>query len=162
MSVAQNKQLGYVKIYRQLLDSEVFCNADLLKVWIWCLLKATHRDRWVSVRTGRGETQVGLQAGQFLFGRKSAAKKLKMPESSVNDRMKKLQGIGCIKIEPYPHFSIITILNWTFYQDAEKTPKKPKYQRPSVMAIKSDTNTDTQPDTQPDTHPTPIRHRQEC
>ena len=107
----------YIFLYRKLLHSQVFYNEGLLKVWIWCLLKATYIDRWVSVKTGKGETEVHLIPGQFIFGRKSAAKELRMNESNIRNRMKKLVTIENVDMQTDSHYSIITIRNWDTYQN---------------------------------------------
>ena len=125
---------GYVKLYRKSIDSQVFANMGLWQVWCWCLMKATHKEKWVPIKTGRGETSVFLQPGQFIFGRKTASKKLKMKPSTIQDRMRKLQNMQNLVIQPVTHYSIITILNWGTYNTQEN---------------KSDTD--------PVTHPTTIR-----
>jgi uncharacterized phage protein (TIGR02220 family) len=107
---------GWVGLYRKLLDSRVFTNPDLLKVWIWCLLKANHKKRWVPIKTGKGETEVEVGPGQFVFGRFSAAKKLKMNPNTVKSRMQKLKSMGNITTQNKTHYSIISIVNWESYQ----------------------------------------------
>ena len=42
---------GYIKLYRKLLESPIFQNEKALKVWIWCLCKATHKE--IDVLVGR-------------------------------------------------------------------------------------------------------------
>ncbi|HUU53197.1 MAG TPA: hypothetical protein VMW44_00985 [Candidatus Bathyarchaeia archaeon] len=111
---------GYVKLYRKSIDSQVFANTELWKVWTWCLMKATHKPIWVELPTGRGITEVFLQPGQFIFGRKTASKKLRMKPSSIRNRIKKLKNIGNLDIQPDTHFSIITVKNWHLYQVEEK------------------------------------------
>jgi len=127
---------GWVKLWRQLLKSQVFQNDALLKVWIWCLLKANHAPTWVAVTTGRGTSEIKLEAGQFLFGRKTAAKELKMKPGSVRDRMKKLAKMENLVIQPATHYSVVTICNWETYQPPRKTKHHPSRQP-----------TDTQPPT---------------
>ena len=68
---------GYIKLYRKLLESPVFQNEKALKVWIWCLCKATHKDREQLV----GRQIVNLKTGQFIFGRKKASEELKINET---------------------------------------------------------------------------------
>lgn len=34
---------GWIKLHRKLISSNVFDNEKVLKVWIWCLMKATHK-----------------------------------------------------------------------------------------------------------------------
>ena len=85
---------GYVKLWRKITDSPCFKNEGLLKVWIWCLSKASHKGRVVQIQTGRGFTSIQIQPGQFVFGRKIAASELDMDESTVYKRMQKLKNIS--------------------------------------------------------------------
>ena len=78
---------GWIKLHRKLKNSLVFDNPDLLKVWIWCLLKATHDDYIQMI----GLQEVELEKGQFIFGRKVAANELKMSESKTYRLIKKLE-----------------------------------------------------------------------
>ena len=95
---------GWIKAYRQTMESQVFCNSELFHVWMYCLFRAGHGHRWVNVRTGRGSTRVELLPGQFIFGRKTAAAALGMSPSSVRNRMSKLKEIGNVDIQPDTHF----------------------------------------------------------
>ncbi len=113
---------GWIKLHRQLLESRVFQNEGLLKIWIWCLLRANHRKTWVSIRTGNGYTEIELQPGQFLFGRGSASAQTRMNPTTVWKRMQKLKSTGNLNIESNSKCSIITIVNWNSYQnDQEKS-----------------------------------------
>ena len=96
-------------------------------------MKGNHEETWVPVKTGRGETQVHVLPGQFIFGRKTAAKELNMDTSNVRNRMKKLKTIGNVDMQPDTHYTIVTIINWGSYQvkeekkdrqvDTQRTPK---------------------------------------
>ena len=97
------------------LRSAVFQNEGLLKVWIWCFSGRTTRSLGFD-QTGRGSTQVFVKRGQFIFGRKTAAKALKMPERTVHKRMLKLENMQNCDIQSDTHFSIVTILNYELYQ----------------------------------------------
>lgn len=107
---------GYVKLWRKITDSQIFRNEGLLKMWIWCLTKATHKKRWITVKTGRSETEVELLPGQFVFGRDSAAKELNMNPSTVWKRMQKLKKVQNLTIESNSNCSIVSIINWDTYQ----------------------------------------------
>ena len=130
---------GYVKLYRKSIDSQVFANMGLWQVWCWCLMKATHKEKWVPIKTGRGETEVLLKPGQFIFGRKSAAKKLKMKPSTIQDRMRKLQNMQNLVIQPVTHYSIITILNWDIYNTQENKSDTDPVTHPTTIRQPSDT-----------------------
>lgn len=125
---------GWVKVHRKIEKSAVFQNEGLLKVWVWCLLRANYEDRWIPVKTGRGETQVFVKRGQFIFGRKTAAKALKMDESTVYKRMQKLENMQNLNTQSNSHYSIITICNYDLYQmvpEEEGTDKVTPKEHPS-------------------------------
>jgi len=107
---------GWIPLFRKLLDSQVFQSEGLLKVWIWCLLKVTYKARWVPVRINKATTEVHLFAGQFIFGRKTAAKELKMKPSTAWKRMQKLENMQNLNIQSNRHYSVVTLANWKFYQ----------------------------------------------
>lgn len=129
---------GYVRLWRKIEDSPVWTDPTLFYVFLWCLLKAAYKPRVVGVKTGRGVTQVSLTEGQFIFGRHEAAAVLKMPASTVRDKIKKLTNLGMVDTKPDTHYSLITIINWDTYQGCP-TPNRQAS----------------------DTQPTPIRHKQE-
>ena len=108
---------GYVPLFRKSLESQVFQSPHLWKVWCWCLLKASHKDRWVSMKTGKGDIQVEIKEGQFIFGRESAARELRMRPSSVRNRIVKLSKLQNLNIKADRQFSIITICNWGSYRE---------------------------------------------
>jgi len=61
-----------------------------------------------------------VDPGQFIFGRESAAKELKMSPSTVWNRIKKLENMRNLDIESDSKYSIITIINWNTYQGREE------------------------------------------
>lgn len=84
---------SYIKLFRKLLNSPIFENEKALKIWIWCLLKATHREREQLV----GRQVVHLEKGQFVFGRKKASEELKMKERTLYDYLKLLEQLSMIR-----------------------------------------------------------------
>jgi hypothetical protein len=131
---------GYIKLYRKSLNSRVFQSEGLFKVWIWCLLKASHEETWISVKTGRGITEVYLYPGQFIFGRKSAAKELKMSASTVWKRILKLKKMGNLNIESNTKYSLIIIVNWETYQGSLKKSNNQVTAKEHRKRLKGDTD----------------------
>lgn len=121
---------GWVPLFRKSIKSQVFQNEGLWKVWTWCIMKASHTEQWVPIRTGKGLTEVHLLPGQFIFGRKTAAKELKMKPSTVMKRMLKLENMQNCNTQSNTHYSIVTLTNWGFYRELMKkvtvkvTPKE--------------------------------------
>ncbi len=106
---------SWIKLYRKILESPIFENEKALKVWIWCLVKATHKEREQLV----GKQIVHLDKGQFVTGRKKASKELKMKERTVYDYFKLLEELHMISINSNNKFSIVTVEKWEDYQVEE-------------------------------------------
>jgi hypothetical protein len=134
VAMAQN---GWIKLHRCLIDKPIFDNPKLLKTLTWCLFKAAHKPTKLLV----GRQMVELQPGQFVTGRNSAAKELKMKPSTAWDCIFVLKGNQTIDIKSNNKYSIVTVVNWATYQIPEeisdnKTDSKPNHKPDS----KSDTN----------------------
>ncbi len=107
---------GWVKLWRKTLDSDVFADPNLWHLFSWCLLSASHTAHHVQAKTGRGGTVATIGRGQFIFGRNSAARELRLEPSTVYRRMKRLERMETLTIQPDSHFSIVTVCNWDRYQ----------------------------------------------
>lgn len=106
---------SYIKLFRKILKSPIWDNEKALKIWLWCLLKATHIERTQLV----GQRKVNLEKGQLIFGRKKASEELNMTESTIYKYIKLLEELQMIDIESNTKFSIITIKKWEEYQIEE-------------------------------------------
>jgi hypothetical protein len=104
---------GWIKLHRQLLNSQVFSNQTALKIWIWCLLKASRKERFVDLKIGKGHTTVKILPGQFIFGRLKAEYELNIDGSAIYRWIQKFQSpeFNMINIEPNSQYSIITVCN---------------------------------------------------
>lgn len=106
---------SYIKLFRKLLKSPIWENEKALKIWLWCLLKATHIEREQLV----GQQIVHLEKGQFIFGREKASEELNMTESTVYKYIKLLEKLQMISINSNNKFSIVSIEKWEDYQIEE-------------------------------------------
>lgn len=103
---------GYIKFFRKIIKSPIFKNEKALKIWIWCLCKATYIERDQLV----GQQLVHLKEGQFVFGRKTASDELNINENTVYKYMKLLESLKMCNIKSNNKFSIVTIEKWQEYQ----------------------------------------------
>ncbi|QDW94826.1 DnaD domain-containing protein [Staphylococcus caprae] len=131
---------GWIKLHRKLLDSPIFQNEKLFKVFAYCLMKASHKEHTQLV----GRRVVHLKKGQFVFGRKRASEELRLKESTIRDYVKLLENLGTIDIKSDNKFSVITVVNWSIYQTDEEISDN-KYDNKSTtnqhqMDNKSTTN----------------------
>lgn len=121
---------GWIKIHRKLQHSEVFRDPDLLRLWMYSLMKASHCDREIVIEGER----VALKAGQFVTGRQAlhddyndgVPPKKRVKDTTLWSWVKKLEKLKSVKIENAAsrRYSIITILNWSEYQDQADEPKE--------------------------------------
>ncbi len=110
---------GCVLLARSLDESDIFQNEKWLKVFIWCLIQANHKGKNVPVNIGRATTSVRVERGQFIFGRHKAAERLGMSPSTVRNIMQKLVDLKNVDMHKDTHYSIVTILEYDFYQTLE-------------------------------------------
>jgi hypothetical protein len=112
---------GYFKVHRKILESQIFAHPIALKIWVWCLAKVTFKNRFVSLKIGKGYTTVELNPGQFLFGRFKAEEELNIDGSTIYKWMQKFSSeeFSMIKIESNNQYSVITINKWDEYQNGE-------------------------------------------
>lgn len=138
---------GYFKLYRKILDSQIFAHQTGLKIWIWCLAKANHKKKSFPIKLGKGESIVTVSVGQFLFGRLKAEEELNIDGSAIYRWMKKLEEMEMISIESNSHYSVVTILNWEDYQQQIVKDEQPmNSQRTTIeQPMNSHCTTDEQP-----------------
>jgi len=105
------------------MDNGVFTDANLLKVFIWCLLRANRSQDDKNVYNAK------IKQGQFITGRSSASQELHMKPSTVHDRLKKLQTLGYIKIKSTTKYTIVSVLKFKQYQLDGNKPSKPIEER---------------------------------
>ena len=103
---------GWVKLHRKTLNSSVFQNEKLLKTFVWCLLKASHKKHEFL----HGRQKVSLKPGQFITGRKRAGEELDMPPSTAWFYLNLLKDDSTIDIKSTNKYSLITLTNWGLYQ----------------------------------------------
>ena len=104
---------GWLKLYRSILDSAVFQDAEILKVWIWLLCNAAF-EQHDTVCYGK---VIHLKPGQIATGRKKIAQCTDLNENKVYRALTVLKSLGNIEIKATNKYSIITVVNWDKYQD---------------------------------------------
>jgi DNA replication protein DnaD len=115
-----NALQGWVSIHRKIMNNPVWQDPKLLKLWMLCLLEASHKEHEQLV----GRKIVKLQPGQFITGRFSLAKTYnegskkanKVEERTLWRWMKMLEEYDFLSINSNTKFSVITIKNWNQYQ----------------------------------------------
>ncbi len=98
---------GYFTTPRDIEDDPIFDNPRLLKVYLWCRLRAGHlEERYVMV----GNQTVRLTKNQFIFGTFKAEEKLKMKRSTIWRYLRILEKRQKVGIKTTNKYSIITVI----------------------------------------------------
>ena len=117
----------WVKLYRSLIDSAVFNDAEILKVWIWILCKAEYIKSTKVVK----KQVIELEPGQLITSRKEAAEILNISERKFRSALQTLEELGCIEQKTTNKFTLINVMKWGFFQgqrkefDQQTTNKRP-------------------------------------
>ena len=107
---------SWVKLYRSLVDSAVFKDAEILKVWIWILCKVTYRQKTEIEK----KQVVEVQPGQMIVtSRKEAAEELNITENKYRKAIDLLEQLGCITKKSTNKFTLINVVKWGFFQGAD-------------------------------------------
>lgn len=104
---------GWLKLYRSILDSAVFQDAEILKVWIWLLCNVAF-EQHDTMCYGK---VIHLKPGQIATGRKKISQCTDLNETKVYRALTALKSLGNIEIKSTNKYSIITVVNWDKYQD---------------------------------------------
>ncbi|MDA1478109.1 replication protein [Bacillus changyiensis] len=115
---------GWVSLHRKIKENPIFTNSDMFKLWVLCLIKATHKEHDQLV----GNKMVHLIPGEFITGRFELASEFNegvKPSKKVSDAtlwryMKNFEKWQMLNIKSRSKYSVISITNWSEYQQSEQ------------------------------------------
>lgn len=106
---------GYIRVWRSIEHSEVFIDSWLLRLWLWCLLRANFREQKFAGHT--------IPAGSFVTGSRNGAEALKVSKSRFHRGLQNLKNRDMVFLKTgraAGHtFTIVTICNWETYQGSD-------------------------------------------
>ncbi len=104
---------GHIKTWRKIIEDEIFYKAEHLQLFLYLLIRA----RWED-----GEYRgTFLERGQLSIGRKVVAAELGQKETTLYKRLKWLEKRHYIEQQSNNKMTIITICNYSTYQDSVTT-----------------------------------------
>lgn len=115
---------GYIKLYRKVTSSFVWTNSNMLKLWILCLTKASHKES----RFIFNGQEVQVSSGQFVTGRAVIEKEFNdgVPrDQQIVGRtlwrwLKRFEKEEMLSIKSTTKYSVISIKNWNEYQGSDQ------------------------------------------
>lgn len=109
---------GWICLHRKLLEWEWYDDIPTCRLFIHCLLKANHKDKnW------KGSL---IPRGSFITGRHVLSEETGLTERQIRTALTKLKSTNDLSIKATNKNSLVTIVNYEFYQngDGETTNKK--------------------------------------
>jgi hypothetical protein len=111
---------GFISLHRKLMDNPLWSDPNYLKLWIYCLFKASHKEHEQLI----GNQMLLLKRGQFVTGRKSLTEDMnrgvkpdqQLSEKSWSRYLKNLEKWQMLTIKVTNKFSVVTIEKYDFYQ----------------------------------------------
>lgn len=105
----ENKSQGFIKLYRSFTKWEWYDDANTMRVFLHCLLKANHESaKW------RGNI---IERGSFISSYGIIAKELRLSVQNIRTSIRKLNLTGELTYKTTSRYSIITINNYNVYQE---------------------------------------------
>ena len=101
---------GWLKLHRKILDSRVFSDAGLLRLWLLLLCRANFKPSFFRGRE--------IRVGQVAFTHRLLCDSLGVSKGTLHRDLDVLKIEGMIAVEAGRDFSIATICNWKTYQDS--------------------------------------------
>jgi len=152
---------GWIKVHRKLIDSGIWKKPAMLKLWMYCLMKATHK----KTKTILDMEEVELQEGEFITGRDSLAEDFNKGMNKEDKKsaitlwrwMKNFEKWEMLNIRSTNKYSIVTVLNWDEYQENEQqmniqrtSDEQPMNTNKNAKNAKNDKNIQQQQQGEPD------------
>lgn len=103
-----SENTGFISLHRSLRDWQWYGKPNMVAVWVELLLTASFKDTFVDGKQ--------IKKGQVLFGRKKFAERLGLSEQQIRTCISRLKSTNEITIETTNKYSVITIINWEYYQ----------------------------------------------
>lgn len=106
----------YLKLYYKLLDWQWYTDANVMRLFIHCLLKANRLDKkWHGI---------DIKAGSFITSYENLAFETGLTVRQIRTALTKLKTTGELTNKTTSRYSMITINNWNEYQGNDKQNDK--------------------------------------
>ena len=119
-----------------MMNSSVFDNPDLFRMWVWCLLKASH----VGYKQMVGLEEIYVKEGQFITGRSKGSAELNVNPNTWYSHIRVLERMGMIELNSNNKRTIVSIVNWAFYQGEDSERQQQNNNKITTKEQQNNTN----------------------
>lgn len=115
---------GWIKLYRKVRQSFVWTNSDQLKLWLLCLMKASHSGNdflfnGKEIHVSSGEFVTGRDALTFEFNQ-GVTRDHQIVGRTLWRWIKLFESEQMLSIKSTTKYSVITVLHWDEYQSIDQ------------------------------------------
>ena len=107
---------GWISVHRATKEWEWYGDSKIVHLFLHCLMSANHKPK-----SWRG---IQIEAGQFITSRDKLAAELPLSVQQVRTALDKLKSTGEITIKTTTKYSMISITNWSKYQESNQPINK--------------------------------------
>lgn len=106
----------WIKLHRQIMNWEWYQDANVMRVFIHCLLSANSQpQKWCGIY---------VEKGSFITSNEKMACSLNLSVQQIRTAINKLKSTNEITHQTTSRYSIITVKNWDLFQDNNKQNNK--------------------------------------
>ena len=123
-------QRGWIKVWRKIVLSPIWTRPGLLKLFLLCLLKASHERKLVPV--GGLAKPVEVLPGQFITGRYAlhaeyypVRRKSNVSEITLWRWLFALEKLEKVNIKTNSRYTLVSVCNWASYQNGNGRNDQP-------------------------------------
>lgn len=132
----EQKTGNYIKISRQMLDWRFYYSEIAVKLWITLLLKANWKDGWFMGQK--------VPRGSFATSMENLAEECGVHRNTVIKWLKRFEEDGQITRTVCNRYTLITLINYGFYQDVPENYVQPDVQQRVQQGVQRDVQQDVQ------------------
>lgn len=116
---------GWLKLYRQVIQSSVWTNSDWLKMWVLVLTQAAFTDNitqkvnGIKVKVNRGEWATNRRTAAQLFNYDCKPEQ-QISESTAYRILMQLKSDSMVNIKSTNKYSVVTVINYDTFQFGEQ------------------------------------------
>jgi hypothetical protein len=115
-----DKRTGWTKSYWSVTQALLPYPDAVSKLWHWLLSVVNFKKNEITFPTGKGETAVMIQPGQYVSGISSLVRASHISEWKVRSALKTLGDLGLITIDHQSHYAVIMITDFEKYYFQER------------------------------------------
>ncbi len=103
---------GWIKIYRQLMDTSFYRNSAVVHLFIHLLIMSNHKKHKFLL----GGEEIEVDEGQLVTGRETLSEQTGISVQTIRTCLEALESTNTITIKTTNRYSVITIQNWKNFQ----------------------------------------------